>query len=95
MKPDPVPQRTTQFDWKRRRRIIHWTLAFCAALVVVIAAIGADTELNKTIVSAAFALATLVISSYVLGATWDDLNARKYAAPQALPAEPPPDERAG
>lgn len=84
-----------QFDWKRRRRIIHLTLIFCAVLISVIAAFGGDTELNKTIVNAAFALATLVISSYVLGATWDDLNARKFGTPQAPAAELPVEERAG
>lgn len=87
------PERSTQFEWKRRRRIIHLTLLFCAVLVSVIAAVGADSQLNMTIVNAAFALATLVISSYVLGATWDDLNARKYAQPAAAAASS--DERAG
>jgi MFS-type transporter involved in bile tolerance (Atg22 family) len=87
--------RSTQFDWKRRRRIIHITLIFCAVLVSLIAAMGADTDLNQTIVNAAFALATLVISSYVLGATWDDLNARKFGTPEPPAATLPVDDRAG
>lgn len=85
MRPDP----SNQFEWKRRRRIIHGALIFCATLVSIIAAIGGDTDLNRTIVTSCFALATLIISTYVLGATWDDLNTRKYSQ------HPAPSEHGG
>lgn len=67
-----------QFEWKRRRRIIYLTLAFCAAVIGWLVLFGADTALNNTIVTVLVVLAGSVIGSYVFGAVWDDANARKY-----------------
>lgn len=69
---------TGQFEWKRRRRVIFATLAFCAAEVAYLTIWGTDTGLNNTIVTSLILLAGSVIGSYVFGAVWDDANARKY-----------------
>ncbi len=64
--------------WSIRRRIILCTLVFCA--VVVLTALfdkEIDPEVAKTAIGQAFLSASMVIGSYVFGATWDDKNARK------------------
>lgn len=71
----------TQFQWKIRRRWITATLLFCAAMIVWVAWRGEDARIYETLLTSSYALATLILSVYVLGATWDDMNARKYGTP--------------
>jgi len=80
-----------QFEWVKRRRIIHLALAFCAGILVAgmaYAIVQGETELVKTFAVAAFTSAISIIGSYVFGAVWDDGNARKYPpVPEQDPGE--------
>lgn len=83
-----------QFEWKRRRRLIYATLAFCLVSAVAIltgALRGLDTPLLSTLALSVFGLAGSTIGTYVFGAVWDDNGARQahaYAEP-----DPDPDEK--
>jgi len=63
--------------WLHRRRIIYTTLAVCAAIVLYITYKGTDTRIYETLVTSSFSLAGLVISVYVFGATYQDVNTNK------------------
>lgn len=79
-----------QFEWKRRRRLIYATLAFClvSAIAILIGALrGLDTPLLSTLALAVFGLAGSTIGTYVFGAVWDDNGARQAQ----IDAEPEPD----
>ena len=64
-------------EWKIRRRIIFSTLTFCALVICYILWEDMKTEVAEAAMTAAFALAGMVIGSYVFGAVWDDHNVRK------------------
>lgn len=68
--------------WNYRRRIVTWTLIFCAVMIMLAFFYGtcANVEVRKEIVSSAFLLAGAVIGSYVFGAVWNDKNAAVGAA---------------
>ncbi len=63
--------------WRVRRRIIHATLAFCAAQIAYLTFWGADTRLNETLAVGAYALVGSVIGAYVFGAAWEDISMRR------------------
>lgn len=67
-------------DWRRRRRVIYATLAFCALNVAYLNVAGTDTALHQQLGMGLIILAGSVIGSYVFGAVWDDHNARKEGA---------------
>lgn len=60
--------------WEVRRKIIIYTLLFCAVCVLYIMGFGADNALNATIVTGCFSMATMVVSGYIFGAVIDDKN---------------------
>ncbi|CAD6878965.1 hypothetical protein [Methylomonas albis] len=63
-------------SWTHRRRIIYWTLGFCAFCILWLLFFGkGDNRLQETIAESAFFLAGGVIGSYVFGAVWDDKTA--------------------
>ena len=64
--------------WKKRRRIIHATLVFCAVHVSWLTFGAADTVLHQQLAYALVGLAVTTIGFYVGGAVWDDHNARKF-----------------
>jgi len=66
-----------QGGWSHRRRIIYGTLVFCAGIILFITLNGADTRIYETITTSAFYLAGLIISVYVLGATYQDVSSNK------------------
>lgn len=63
-------------SWRYRRRIIHWTLIYCAVTAPALALRYPESPLISQLVLALVALAGATIGSYVFGATWDDKNAR-------------------
>jgi len=69
--------RTPPGTWTRRRRIIHMTLLYCAAMVAWLTERHPDSPMVSQVVLGLLALAGAVIGSYVFGATWDDKNARE------------------
>lgn len=64
-------------EWKRRRRIIHATLSYCALAVPALTVWSPDSNLTHQTVLALIGLSGAVIGSYVFGAVFDDANARK------------------
>lgn len=72
--PAPLPPGT----WKHRRRIIYGTLVYCAVAVPWLVERHEDSAMATQVVLALIGLAGAVIGTYVGGAVWDDLNARKH-----------------
>lgn len=70
-----------QAGWLHRRRIIYSTLVFCATIILYITFNGSDTRIYDTIATSAFSLAGLIISVYVLGASYQDVAAAKLSNP--------------
>lgn len=70
--PGPTPPGT----WTRRRRIIHWSLLFCAFFLVYLVERRPDAAVTLTLAPAIVAGALGIITSYVFGAVVDDRNAR-------------------
>lgn len=70
-------QERPQGGWLHRRRIIHSTLILCAFVILYITINGSDTRIYETIITSAFSLAGLIISVYVLGATYQDVSVTK------------------
>ena len=66
-------------SWKFRRRIIHFTLIYCALLVPGLTVWRPDAPLVAQVVMGLIGLATTVIVAYVAGAVIDDRNARSAA----------------
>lgn len=66
-------------SWKHRRRIIYATLIYVAVMVPWLVERHPESILVNQIVLALIGLAGAVIGTYVGGAVWDDLNARKHA----------------
>ena len=63
--------------WKNRKRVIFWSLYFCAFCIMYIMIFGDDTRINETIVLGCFGLAMSVIGVYVAGASWSDISLEK------------------
>ena len=60
-------------SWSKRRRLIHASLALCAASVII----GAlnpvlAPSVAETLITQAFWAGTAIIGAYVFGAAWDD-----------------------
>ena len=66
-----------QTSWKIRRRVMFVVLAFCMGVVGWITYAAPDSRVAETIVLCAFGLMGLIVSIYVLGATWEDVNRMK------------------
>lgn len=64
-------------SWRFRRRIIHCTLIYVAVLVPVLTWRFPDSTLVSQTIVTLLGLAGTVICTYILGAAWDDKNARK------------------
>lgn len=60
--------------WLFRRRVIIGTLIYVGAIVLYLTVFGRDTSLHRSIAESLLLLAGTIISTYVLGATWDDKN---------------------
>lgn len=63
-------------SWRFRRRIIHWTLLYCAVAVPSLTVWRPDAPLVAQVVMALIGLATTVVIGYIAGAVIDDKNAR-------------------
>ena len=73
----PAKDRKPRETWRVRRRIIHATLLFCAGQLSYLTFFGADTRLNETLATGAFALMGSVVGAYVFGAAWEDISAKR------------------
>ncbi len=83
--------------WERRRLVVFATLILCAFVIVYLTLWGADTRLNEGLAMGAYALAAMVIGSYVFGAAWDDANVMRFgrAGRRGDPGEDIAEGRAG
>jgi len=72
------------FSWAWRRGVVIGTLVFTAAMLIYISGWGRDTSANSAIANGLVLLIPVVVGTYVLGAVWDDRNARSEIA--KLPA---------
>lgn len=64
-------------SWKFRRRIIHGTLLYCGVMVPALSFRFPESTLVSQTVISLVGLAGTVIVTYVLGAVYDDKNARR------------------
>lgn len=64
-------------SWRIRRRVMFAVLAFCMGVIAFIAWSGQDSRVAETVVLCAFGLIGLIVSIYVLGATWEDIEKLK------------------
>jgi len=84
------------FSWAWRRGVVIATLVFTAGLLIYISGWGRDTAANTAIANGFVLLIPIVVGTYVLGAVWDDRNARAEIAKlspaklKVLRAETPP-----
>jgi len=62
----------TNSRWIFRRRFMFAVSLFCAIVILWIIEKGADTVVNQTAVTMAFATLISITGSYVFGAVWDD-----------------------
>ena len=74
--------KSDQFEWTRRRRLVYIVLAGSAACMVYILFRGDDSILYRDAFNTLALLHASTLGSWVFGATWDDLNARKWGTPQ-------------
>lgn len=61
-------------SWKIRRRMLWTAFIFCMAIALL--ALILDRPASATTITAAFGAITLMLTSYVFGAVWDDKNRR-------------------
>jgi hypothetical protein len=69
-----VQMPATPSEWKKRRRLIYFSLAFVGFWVSYILVGGADTALNAQAMVGLLGAGTAVLTGYVFGAVWDDRN---------------------
>lgn len=62
-----------QKPWSFRRKVVVYTLCFCAGVVTKVAIWGHQSEgIGEALVTMSFGLAGAVIGSYIFGAVWND-----------------------
>ncbi len=66
--------KTRRGQWGFRRRLVVYTLGFCASCVAWVLLKEMDNETVRTVTSSAFGLSGAVIGSYIFGAVWNDKN---------------------
>lgn len=64
-------------SWKIRRKLMYGTLFFCFACVVFVLAKGMESKVAETVVMSAFGAIMVVLTSYVFGAAWEDINDKR------------------
>jgi len=58
--------------WKHRRRLVYGTVMVCAFMLTVGAFDWTDRQVSSQLIVGAVSLWTVVLTSYVFGATIDD-----------------------
>lgn len=61
--------------WRKRRRFLFATIAFCMAVIVYILWQEMDTKPAETAVMFSFLTIIGSVGSYVFGAAWEDVSA--------------------
>jgi hypothetical protein len=84
-----VGRDATSDNWTKRRRVMHWALAYIGAHLAWLQLVSQhdafDTQIAMALVAGGFG----IIGSYVFGAVWDDKNKRTALVDAAAP---PPEE---
>lgn len=60
--------------WKIRRKVVGYTLVFCAAVVAYCIYANTGSRTEETAVLSSYGLAGAVIGSYIFGAVWEDTS---------------------
>lgn len=63
--------------WTRRRRFMYAITAFCMVVIGYVLLAGKTGAPAESAVTMSFVVLIGNVGSYVFGATWDDMNARK------------------
>ena len=66
--------KNTNKAWRYRRATMYAILIFSMAIVVLALYGKCDSAAASTAIKMAFGAITIVLSSYIFGATWDDKN---------------------
>lgn len=66
--------------WIIRRRVMFCALAFCKGVIVYVLAFNLQSSSAEIAVNMAFIIIGTIVSSYVFGAAWEDINVRKTKA---------------
>lgn len=61
-----------QHSWRYRRSLIFTILVFSMGVIVATLFARANATCAPTVIKMAFGTITLILSSYVFAATWDD-----------------------
>lgn len=64
-------------SWRLRRRFLYLVNLFCAGVVAYVLWRGLDTGPAEAAVTMSFLVMGASVGSYVFGATWEDINARR------------------
>lgn len=76
--PAPPPQ-PNMGSWRIRRKFMAVTMVFCASVIVYVLFEDMRSRVAETSVQMAFGTLATLVTGYVLGATWDDHNARRFS----------------
>jgi hypothetical protein len=68
-------------DWKIRRRFMFGVSLFSMWAIAYVLMRGSDTRSAETAVEMAFLCLTGIVSSYVFGATWENIHRMKNNPP--------------
>ena len=79
---DSSTDRNENGSWRLRRNFMFATALFCAMVIVYVLWKGLDTRVAETAVTMAFVILGSTVSSYVFGATWEDVNSHKHRRPK-------------
>lgn len=63
-------------SWAKRRRIMHWALAFIGVSLAYLMLFSPSDGLHENLSVALVGAGISIIGSYVFGAVWDDNNKR-------------------
>ena len=58
--------------WRHRRRLVYFTIAFAANMILIGAFDWADRQVSSQLVIGGVSLISLILTGYVFAATFDD-----------------------
>lgn len=67
----------TQTSWKIRRRVMFVVLGFCFATIAYVLGAGLETTPADTAVTMSYGVIGMIVSVYVLSASYEDVQMRK------------------
>ena len=77
--------------WRDRKRVIIFTLTFCALCIAYILYTGRDLAIYQTVAMSAFGLAASTVGFFIAGQTFHDINNSKIDTVRRINRLPPLD----